>query len=269
MCDALGAPAEFHARGTFAHIDTLQPNRSLNLEVGAWTDDTSMALCLAKSLTRTTPPSFSLEEQAGRYVSWFRTGYLSAVGYCFDIGVATRSALCIWERQPEEALGVVARDFAVESKCGNGSLMRVLPISLTYFRDESVATRCARESSMPTHPHEMCQEACALYTLLVCRILQWTEARDWGKSKAHLLSIVREFPYVNDKLRDTLADGEFVNKPREEISSSGYVLHTLEAALWAFFTTATFEDGAVLVVNLGDDADTVAAVYGGLAGAWY
>ncbi|RPB01104.1 ADP-ribosylglycohydrolase [Choiromyces venosus 120613-1] len=272
MCDALGAPAEFQVRGTFAHINTLQPNPNFGLEVGTWTDDTSMALCLAKSLTRNHSPTpiFSLEEQAKLYVSWFRTGYLSAVGYCFDTGIATRSALTIWEQRPGEALAIIGKTFAVESKCGNGSLMRVLPIPLAYFRDEGLAMARARESSTVTHPHEMCQEACALYTLLICRILQWTEAREYDRrSKQDLLDMVKGFEYKNGRLRDALASGEFVNKPRERISSSGYVLHTLEAALWAFFTTRTFEEGAVLVVNLGDDADTVAAVYGGLAGVWY
>ncbi|KAF8253512.1 ADP-ribosylation/Crystallin J1 [Wilcoxina mikolae CBS 423.85] len=264
ICDALGGPAEFRRRGTFPLITTLLPNPTFSLPPGVFTDDTSMTLCLADSLCALS--SFSEADQASRYNRWYRSGYLSATGECFDIGNATRAALEIWGAGG--GLKEVAEKLDRSNKCGNGSLMRVLPVALALWRTPEKAEEAAERSSNVTHPHKMCVEACRVYVRLVVGILR---AADCGRAmvKEDLLRVVMNYPWENKKLREVFGDGGFVRKREEEIRSSGYVLHTLEAALWCFFGTDTFEEGAVRAVNLGDDADTVAAVYGGLAGAWY
>lgn len=150
--------------------------------------------------------------------------------------------------------------------CGNGSLMRVAPIGLVYFRDMEIALSNAALSSNATHPYPRCAECCQIYTRLIVRALN-------GASKEELAEEFARINFTDVKVKQrldrysSLTDWE--NTDEEHIKSSGYVLSTLEAALWAFFTTSTFKSGAVKVVNLGDDADTVGAVYGGLAGSYY
>ena len=270
ICDALGGPAEFRRRGTFPRITTLQRNETFHLPPGTWTDDTSMALCLADSLC-SLPGSFSEEDQARRYIRWFQDGYLSATDYCFDIGSATRTALEIWHGGG--GLPQVRHSLDEKWRCGNGSLMRVLPVALALWRtgdggEAGEVGELAARSSVVTHPHKLCQEACRVYVSLVTRVLR---AADRGEAltKGDLLEMLKRRAWENTELREVFATGEFVRKDEAQIKSSGYVVDTLEAALWGFFGTASFEEGAIAIVNLGDDADTVAAVYGGLAGAWY
>ena len=155
--------------------------------------------------------------------------------------------------------------------------MRCAPIPLIYHQSPALAQKFAALASTPTHPHPRCQEACQIYTHIISLILTKP-----GITKAELFATVQEFPFTltilsmifnrhkNDRDEQSMTDYErFVRTPESEIQSSGYVVHTLEAALWAFFTTSTFQEGALKVVNLGNDADTVGAVYGGLSGAWY
>jgi ADP-ribosyl-[dinitrogen reductase] hydrolase len=264
ICDALGGPAEFHARGSFPQITSMQSNRNFSLPAGAWTDDTSMALCLADSLINSA--HFSERDQASRYVRWLRTGYLSVTGTCFDAGNATRVAVNIWASGGN--LDEIRTALDRTECCGNGSLMRALPVALTYWNAPEMARGYARRSSLTTHPHRLCQEACELYVHLITTILGAADSRV-HLGKANLIQALKEWEYENQELRLVFATGTWVNKDEAEISSSGYVLHTLEAALWVFFRTHSFEEGAIRAVNLGDDADTVAAVYGGIAGAWY
>lgn len=154
--------------------------------------------------------------------------------------------------------------------------MRCAPIPLIYHHYPVLAQRFAAEASTPTHPHPTCQEACQVYTHLI------TLMTKPGITKPELFTAIQEFPFTSTILRETFDKYKddrgkqsatnlecFVRTPDSEILSSGYVVHTLEAALWAFFSTSTFQEGALKVVNLGDDADTVGAVYGGLSGAWY
>ncbi len=155
--------------------------------------------------------------------------------------------------------------------------MRCAPIPLVYHHSPVLAQKSAALASTPTHPHRTCQEACQVYTHLITLILTQP-----GITKAKLFTALQKFPFTStilhttfDRYKDDGDEGSaanferFVQTPDSEIKSSGYVVHTLEAALWAFFSTSTFQDGALKVVNLGDDADTVGAVYGGLSGAWY
>lgn len=271
VCDALGAPLEFKPRrwNPNKYTTDMLPNPNFDLPEGHFTDDTSMALCLAQSLIDAGGKDDPVD-QAKRYVRWMDDGYMSSVsGYAFDIGIQTRLALQYWRKQPEiSTLEFVQKKFNEERRCGNGSLMRVLPCALVA-RSEAEAVDLSRRSSEVTHPHQRCSDACSLYSSLVYHALR-------GSSKTKLLQHLRENlksdaidPDIHLRLIEYEEVLDFKKKPRSEISSSGYVLDSLEAALWAFFTTDKFEEGAIEVVNLGDDADTVGAIYGGLAGAFY
>lgn len=155
--------------------------------------------------------------------------------------------------------------------------MRCAPIPIIYHQSPVLAQRTAALSSTPTHPNTTCQEGCQVYTHLICLILNKP-----GITKAELFTAVQGFPFTSTVLRTTFdkykddrneqsatSFNRFIQTPDSAIHSSGYVVHTIEAALWAFCSTSSFREGALKVVNLGDDADTVGAVYGGLAGAWY
>ncbi|KAI4252402.1 MAG: hypothetical protein LQ352_004312 [Teloschistes flavicans] len=274
ICDALGGPVEFCQRGTFPPVTDLLYNANFDLPPGCWTDDTSMTLCLAQSLVDK-KGGFDPRDQVEKYVRWYKDGYMSSVGRCFDIGNATSSALSIWSghlvRSPvAEAVsrGQESIDKGLKKKvqCGNGSLMRVSPIGLVFHKDLQKAMDYAAASSQVTHPYPTNSEACKIYTKLIASTFP-------NSSKADLASIIADWHFEDPDLQarfDKYGKMENWHQVTEKaISSSGYVIHSLEASLWAFFTTESFEDGALKAVNLGNDADTVGAIYGGIAGAYY
>ncbi|KAL8829197.1 MAG: hypothetical protein Q9191_002148 [Dirinaria sp. TL-2023a] len=271
VTDALGGPVEFSKRGSFPPVTDFKYNSNFDLAPGTWTDDTSLTLCLAQSLVDT-GGVFNAEDQIKKYIRWYDQGYMSANGECFDIGNATRIALETWKEHLENPGGLMRGQAAIDAslkhkvQCGNGSLMRVSPIALVYHQDTAVAVENAVLASQLTHPYVTNSEACKVYTQLLVLTLS-------GASKEVLASTLGSYGFEDLDLRHCFAKYEdltsFTQVPETEIHSSGYVVHSLEASLWAFFTTNTFREGALKVVNLGDDADTVGAIYGGLAGAFY
>jgi ADP-ribosylglycohydrolase len=258
--DALGTTLEFKPRGTFAPLTTMVGGGPFALKAGQWTDDTSMAMCLAESLVES---GFDAHDQMRRYVRWWRDGHWSSTGRCFDIGNTTLDALARFEETGEPFAGSVAPDAA-----GNGSLMRLAAVPLRYAGDPALAAQRAAESSRTTHGAREAVDACRYFAHLIVGALD-------GAEKDELLSD----RYVDRVERDSglpLADriaavarGSFKTKRASDIHASGYVVHTLEAALWAFHHTDNFRDGALLAVNLGEDADTTGAVFGQIAGAHY
>lgn len=281
ICDALGGPVEFKARGSFPKVTNMQPNHNFNLPAGCFTDDTSMALCLAHALLDNDGRSDTID-QVENYISWWREGFQSSTGACFDIGITAQCTLTRWDsllRKKNQGLRArkdvrafiqqsIIDTFSNEDFCGNGSLMRVLPVSLVA-RSEAEAVDLAAATSLPTHPHSRCVHACSLYAGLAYQALNGILKDDLAISLAKSVSNTPLDPVLKQRLQDYHVRENWQAKPSDEISSTGYVVDSLEAALWAFFNTETFEDGAILAVNLGDDADTVGAIYGGMAGAYY
>ncbi|KAL8762623.1 MAG: hypothetical protein Q9184_001424 [Pyrenodesmia sp. 2 TL-2023] len=275
VCDALGAPVEFCQRGTFPPVTSIRYNGHFDLAPGCWTDDTSMTLCLAQSLVESNGV-FDTQDQVKKYIQWYEQGYMSSTGKCFDIGNATRNALAIWRKhlkgaargEEDMASGQKTVDGSLKKKmqCGNGSLMRVSPIGLMFHKDEAKAVEYAALSSQVTHPYPTNAEACMAYTKMVAATFK-------NCSKAGLASIIADWAFEDPDLKSRFEKYSDLRSWKEvesdRISSSGYVVHSLEASLWALFTTDSFEEGALKVVNLGDDADTVGAIYGGIAGAFY
>lgn len=251
--DAVGTSLEFQPRGTFEPLTDMVGGGPFNLKPGLWTDDTSMALCLAESLLDCS--GFSAADQMGRYLDWWHWGYLSSTGECFDIGMTVRDALMRYEETGDPLAGSTDPYTA-----GNGSLMRLAPVALYYFPSRDQVMNFSADSSRTTHAAPEAVECCQLFAELICNALQ-------GMPKPELLS--RSTTPVREPNVAAIARGGYYNKSASAIRGSGYCVASLEAALWCFHQTNTFESAVLKAANLGDDADTTAAIVGQLAGAHY
>jgi ADP-ribosyl-[dinitrogen reductase] hydrolase len=259
--DAVGTTLEFNPPGTFEPIDDMVGGGPFNLKPGEWTDDTSMALCLAESLIEKN--GFDPIDQLERYVKWHRDGHLSSNGRCFDVGNTVRWALSHFEKTREPFSGSTD-----PMSAGNGSLMRLAPVPLFFAHDAKKAIELSGESSRTTHGATACLDACRYYGGLILGAVN-------GASKQELLSdhfcTIKSYWEKNPLVPEiaTIASGSFKKKQPPDIRGTGYVVDSLEAALWAFYRSDSFRDGLLLAVNLGDDADTTGAIYGQIAGAYY
>jgi len=249
--DAVGTTLEFQARDS-SQIYDMVGGGPFNLKAGEWTDDTSMALCLAETYIEKKSCNTDLFRK--KLIAWYKTGHNSANGICFDIGNATRYALDQVIRQGPDWIGNNSPDTA-----GNAALIRHAPVAIFRrksfidgWRDASIqseATHCAPESI----------DSCRYFNTILHYLLN-----GYGKNEAfapHKMSLLVRLLIINA--------GEYKEKHRDQIRSSGYVIDTLEAALWAVWHTDNFKDAILLAANLADDADSVAATAGQLAGALY
>jgi ADP-ribosyl-[dinitrogen reductase] hydrolase len=253
--DAVGTTVEFKPRGSFPPVTDMTGGGPFNLPKGAWTDDTSMALCLATSLVERS--GFDARDQMDRYVRWYRDGWLSSIGRCFDIGNATHSALSRYIRSDDPFSGSTDPHSA-----GNGSIMRLAPVPMFFAADPAAAIAYAAESSRTTHAAPECLDACRLLAAVLLAALQ-------GASKeAILFGPHAALPALCPKIQ-AIAGGAYRDKDEGQIRGSGYVVESLEAALWCFWRTGSFRDAVLAAANLGDDADTTAAICGQVAGAYY
>jgi ADP-ribosyl-[dinitrogen reductase] hydrolase len=247
--DALGAQVEFMPQGSFPPVTEMKGGGPHRLGPGEWTDDTAMALCLAESLVE---KGFDPLDQMRRYLLWYREGRYSPKGHCFGIGNTTRRALERFLRTGDPFSGPEE-----EGSAGNGSLMRLAPVALAYARSPRLLAY-ARLSARTTHGARAALESTEVLAWLLKEALL-------GRPKAELLALE---PFRDQPLHPDVAEvvgGSFWRRAKAE----GYAPRTLEAALHAFAHTGSFAEGMRLAVNLGGDADTVGAVYGQLAGAYY
>ncbi len=256
--DAVGTTVEFKPRGSFAPVKDMVGGGPFSLPAGAWTDDTSMALCLATSLVE--KRGFNALDQMQRYLRWREEGYLSSTGRCFDIGNATSAALSRFKHSGDPYSGS-----SDPHSAGNGSIMRLAPIPLFYAHDAQAAITYAAESSRTTHAAQECLDACRLLAAILLGALA-------GADKDTVLfgaqAALADGSGLAPQLQ-AIAAGAYRDKPAQQIRGSGYVVDCLEAALWSFWRTDNFRDAVLTAVNLGDDADTTAAVCGQVAGAYY
>ncbi len=212
-----------------------------------------MALCLAESLLN--KQGFNAADQMGRYLTWWQWGYLSSTGECFDIGLTVRQALMAYQQTGNPFAGSTDSQSA-----GNGSLMRLAPVVLYYYPDLAQLTCFCADSSRTTHGAPEAVECCILLGLSLAKALA-------GEPKSSVLELGK-YLFQEPKVA-SISRGEFMAKPRAEIVGSGYSVASLEAAFWCFHHTDTFEAAVLEAANLGDDADTTAAIAGQLAGAHY
>lgn len=249
--DALGTTLEFCERDSRPPVTEIVGDGPFGLQPGQWTDDTSQALCLAESLLdrgRLDPGDLM-----ARFVAWRNEGHNSVTGECFDIGRATKRALDRYERTGEPLAGSAAPNTA-----GNGSLMRLSPVAIRWWRDAGRARAAARLQSRTTHAAAEAVAACDFFAGALVEAIA-------GRPQDFVLRS-RTLEAESGKIAE-IAAGSWRGKSRDEIRSTGYVVHTLEAALWAVGNSDSFREALILAVNLGRDADTVGAVTGQLAGA--
>lgn len=243
--DALGTTLEFTRRDTYVPLTDIVGGGPFEMNPGEWTDDTSMALCMAESIIAR--GKVAPDDILYRFYKWMRYGENSVKGYCFDIGGATATGIRSWMKNQ-----TVVNNLE-EEKSGNGGIMRLAPAVICAWSDLDEAIGNAIETSDTTHGSETCADA-AFYMAYY----MW-----------NLIHGVDQKPVVRKAKFAEITNTDYTKVPRKKIRSSGYVMHTLEAAIWALENTDNFKDAVLLAANLGDDADTVAAVTGQLAGAKY
>lgn len=252
--DAIGTTVEFKPRGTFTPLTDMVGGGPFKLQPGQWTDDTSMALCLGHSLVA---KGFDLNNQMQRYLNWHDNGYMSSTGRCFDIGSTTHNALEHYRRSGQPESGS-----ADPHSAGNGSIMRLAPVPIYYMDNPALAIDMSQAQSRTTHQAPECLQASALLAGVLVNALH-------GMSKIDMLTAMQQnHASFSGGLRD-IANRQFMRKTVDQIRGTGYVVQSLEAALWCFWQTDRFKDCVLQAANLGDDADTTAAIAGQVAGAFY
>lgn len=264
--DALGVPVEFTSRAERmrAPVTGMIGYGTYNLPPGTWSDDSSLMFCLAESMCE----GFSLEAIARSFCRWYRENYWTPYGYVFDIGNTTREAILKLERgvPPLQAGG------RSEKSNGNGSLMRILPLAYYYQTLEfSELIERTHQVSCLTHAHLRSQMACGIYISIAVNLLQgYSPKKAYLQGLENIGKIYSQAPYISELSHfKNILNAQVDSLKLEEIKSSGYVIHTLEASLWCFLNSSSYSEAVLKAVNLGEDTDTTAAVTGGLAGIYW
>ena len=271
--DALGCPVQFKTREEIAQdpVTGMRGNGTFNLPAGSWTDDSSMTIALLVSIQKM--HGIDLDDVMGQFIRWLEIGVYTPYGHAFDVGRTTLKAIRKYQRE-KKPLKCGLWD---ETSQSNGSLMRIMPACLYCIEQKMTdqdALRLIHQVGSHTHAHICCNIACGLTYFMSKAILtgegtltaRLQSGLDCGFAWYEKALSDHEFLHAYDRLRDL---AQFAQVPVEKIQSSGYVVSTLEAALWSLVTTDTFPDALLKAVNLGKDTDTVAAVAGGLGGLFY
>ncbi|WP_400190724.1 ADP-ribosylglycohydrolase family protein [Hymenobacter sp. B81] len=265
--DALGVPVEFEsrARRSLDPVVTMRGYGTHQQPAGTWSDDASLTFCLAQAIA----DGFTLQLAADYSCRWYYDNLWTPHGSVFDIGVTTREALGRLHADPTLLLAG-RRD---EYSNGNGSLMRILPLAF-YGVDWPLASRfqLIHDVSAITHGHVRSAVGCWLY-LEMARHLRAScpPPAAYERLVADAPAQLRQLNLALDETAhfERIVSGALPDVPVQDLGSSGYVLHTLEAALWCLLRHDTYAETVLAAVNLGDDTDTTGAVTGGLAGLYY
>ena len=266
--DALGVPVEFESRDFLKQnpVTKMMDLGTHNQPLGTWSDDSSLTFCLAESLCT----GYDLSDMATNFVKWYSQGFWTAHGKVFDIGIATRTAIHNIGKGhlPELCGGFEEKDN------GNGSLMRILPLAFYLYNEKDIAViyQKVKEVSSITHAHFRSVLACFIYVIYCLEIL---DGKNKTESYYGMQNIVKAFLKENKfnaneiKLFDRILNNDISKYSENEIHSSGYVLHSLEASLWCVLNSKSYKETVLKAVNLGEDTDTTGAISGGLAGLIY
>lgn len=263
--DALGVPVEFYPRKRLEAkpVTDIMGYGTHNQPPGTWSDDSSLALCLAESLCE----GYDLANLAEKFCAWLFDAYWTPHGKIFDVGMTTREAIFRLKKgvNPVEAGG---KD---EYSNGNGSLMRILPLAYLLYNQKDIFPKI-QDVSCLTHAHPRSQLGCAIYIQYALFLL-----KEKNRKKAYRKTVESIMNYYHDKepfkqeLKhyDRILKHDISKLSSPEIHSGGYVQHTLEASLWCLFQSSSYKETILKAINLGKDTDTTAAVAGGLAGIYY
>ncbi|MCX7286391.1 MAG: ADP-ribosylglycohydrolase family protein [Rhodobacterales bacterium] len=248
--DAVGTTLEFSRRDSKPLLTDMIGGGPFSLKAGEWTDDTAMALALAESLAA--DPQLDAADLMRRFVDWHENGTYSCTGDCFDIGVTTRQALSRWK-----ATGNPFAGSTDPSTAGNGSLMRLSPVAIRHHGNRPLMRDVAARQSRTTHAAPEAVDACVAFAEVLADAIE-------GRPRSDILRN-RDGDF-SGAISGIMA-GAWRGKPRARIRASGYVAHSLEAALWSVGRSGDFRAAVLLAANLGEDADTTGAIAGQLAGA--
>ncbi|MCW3160728.1 ADP-ribosylglycohydrolase family protein [Chryseobacterium oryctis] len=266
--DALGVPVEFKKREDLkkSPVTDYLEYMSWNQPKGTWSDDSSLTLCLADELTK----GYDLEKIGQSFVKWVKYGHWTAHGKLFDIGGTTRHSIArlIKGESPKFSGNIFEEDN------GNGSLMRILPLSF-YLKDEENIDKIysvVKEVSSITHAHFRSVFACFIYVIFAIELIK---GKDKKEAYNYMQNIILKFAEkegfnpIEIALFEKILKNSISDYPEDEIRSSGYVLHSLEASLWCFLNSKSYSEAVLKAVNLGEDTDTTGAITGGIAGIYY
>ena len=265
--DALGVPVEFKSR---QHLKTnpvtdIMGFGTYDKPAGTFSDDSSMMFCLAESLVE----GYDVNDIAENFQKWMHEGYWTADGEVFDVGIATRKAINRLRvvKHPTEAGSTAERDN------GNGSLMRILPLAV-YAKDLSIDERCeiVKQVSSITHAHSRSVLACIYYIEFALNILEAETIEEAYLNTNFWLRIYLDenTEYQTESIYfERILNGSLLELSENEIKSSGYVIDSLEAAIWCLLHSNSYEECILKAVNLGEDTDTIACIAGGIAGVFY
>lgn len=229
--DALGLPVQFQPRGSFK-IESMTGYGTFNLPPGSWSDDTSLTIATCDSL-RELDGRVEPADIFSRFEDWYFRNRYTPFNQAYDIGGTTARAI----ETGKGETGFYSN--------GNGSLMRILPLAFTDATDEQI-----EQVSALTHAHEIARLACVIYIRVARALLTETD-------------FSLDYPEPFQRLKN------LTDLSESEIKSSGYVVDSLEAALWCLLTTRDYSECVLKAVNLGEDTDSIAAIAGGLAGIKY
>jgi ADP-ribosyl-[dinitrogen reductase] hydrolase len=270
--DALGVSVEFKSRQSLkaSPVSEMTGYGTYNQLPGTWSDDSSLTFCLAESLCK----GFNLNDLAERFVQWYDLGYWTARGEVFDVGNATERAI----RKLKEGEQPILAGGKEDWENGNGSLMRILPLSYFLLNVSPYEHYdMIRKVSSLTHAHERAVFACYFYTTMgICLLKGHTIEEAYYDTQGLVKSFLSAQPNIlslsEHKLFErvlTFNATDWRKLPENDIQSTGYVLHTLEASVWCLLGTDNYQDAVLRAINLGEDTDTTGAVTGGLAGLYY
>ncbi len=250
--DALGTTLEFATRDSKPRVTDIVGGGPFGLKPGQWTDDTSMALALGDTLLACN--GLDETDLIERFIRWREDGEYSATGKCFDTGLTVNAALRRFKVSNNPLAGSTD-----PMSAGNGSLMRLAPVAIRFWNDAEPRESAAARQSLTTHDAPEAVDACIAYADLIAAAI--------GGAPRRAVLEPLDARYAG-RISEIMA-GSWRGKERKTIHASGYVAHSLEAALWCVGRTGTFADAVILAANLGEDADTTAAITGQLAGALY
>ena len=265
--DAMGVPLEFMSREKLNQhpVTKMIGDGSHNLPKGIWSDDTSMTLATMDSISTT--HAIDCDDIANRFCDWINYGKYTATNLVFGVGKITRNALFRYWNQKKDATKCGGTSYLEN---GNGSLMRMLPIAFYCYNrhlNSKEIYSIVKDVSSITHAHEISILGCYIYVCYIRLLLS-------GKNKLDSYQLLSQQNYTmfsSDSLEQyqRILNSELLFLSVEEISSSGYVVSTLEAALWVILHTDSFAQAIIGSINLGNDADTVGAITGSMAGILY
>lgn len=263
--DALGVPVEFYPRERLIQnpVTGMREFGTHGMPKGTWSDDSSLTFCLAEALTQ----DFDMNTIGKNFVKWYKEGFWTPFGEVFDIGFTTRDAIeRIIAGHPARTAGNT--DFKSN---GNGSLMRILPL-VFYLKNKPIEERfqIIQQVSSITHGHIISVIACFYYLEFALQILSGIEKfKIYHNLQTQIPEFLKSFDIRKPEEFHRLLNGNIYKENSENIYSSGYVIHTLEASIWCFLNTNNYREAVLKAVNLGEDTDTTAAVTGGIAGLLY